>query len=52
MRLVAAATERWTHTVAADVPLGNIYRRFRLPGQVEVVLPVGIISVAILGISW
>ena len=23
MRLVAAATERWTHTAAADVPLGE-----------------------------
>ena len=23
MRLVAAATERWTHTIVADVPLGE-----------------------------
>ena len=46
-KLVAAAAEKWTHTVAADVPLGV---RFRLPGLVVVVLPVGIISVTILGI--
>ena len=32
-------------------PLGNIYWRFRLPGEVGVVLPVGIVGVAILGIN-
>ena len=31
---------------------GNIRWRIRLPGEVGVVLPVGIIGVAILGISW
>ena len=33
-------------------PWGNIYRGFRLPGEVGVILPVGIIGVATLGISW
>ena len=32
-------------------PWGNIYRGFRLPCEVGVVLPVGIIGVAILGIN-
>ena len=31
---------------------GNIFWRFRLPGEVGVVLLVGIVSVAILGINW
>ena len=31
---------------------GNIGQRFRFPREVGVVLPVGIVGVAILGISW
>ena len=53
-KLEAAAAENWIHTVAADLLLGGggIYRRFRLPSQIWVVLPVGVISITILGISW
>ena len=33
-------------------PWGNIYWRFKLPCEVGVILPIGIIGVAIVGISW
>ena len=57
---MAATAEKWIRTVAAEALLGGgggggggyIYKGFRLPGQIWVVLPVGVISITILGIIW
>ena len=55
---MAATAEKWIRTVAAEVLLGGggggvIYiRGLGFPGQIWVVLPVGVISITILGIIW
>ena len=46
---MVAAAEKGIRTIAAEVLLGGgIYRGFRLPSQIWVVLPVGVISITTL----